>query len=119
MKARLWLLAWISTTFAIETRRLKINLNEEVLIGSEIANLKTELNFGKDRVFSLQTPSDIFQLRYSNLTNKYITPSHWSLFLKNFGKKSLPLPRNLHLKSPPCTAAWCFTHHKAVCLSAN
>ena len=63
MKGRLWLLAWISTTFAIETRRLKINLNEEVLIGSEIANLKTELNFGKDRVFSLQTPSDIFQLR--------------------------------------------------------
>jgi len=66
MKGRLWLLAWISTTFAIETRRLKINLNEEVLIGSEIANLKTELNFGKDRVFSLQTPSDIFQLRYFN-----------------------------------------------------
>ena len=59
MMRLLWLLAWCSHA-KIDTKTWTVTIDEELPIGRNIVDLRHELNYSPERIFSLMSASDIF-----------------------------------------------------------
>ena len=58
MMRLLWLLAWCS--HAIDTKTWTVTIDEELPVGRNIVDLRHELNYSPERIFSLMSASEIF-----------------------------------------------------------
>lgn len=58
MMRLLWLLAWCS--HAIDTKTWTVTIDEELPVGRNIVDLRHELNYSPERIFSLISASEIF-----------------------------------------------------------
>ena len=60
----LWLLAW---TNAADIKKWTVRISEELPIGRNIVDLRHELNYSPERIFSLMSSSDVFSLNPSGV----------------------------------------------------
>ena len=59
MMRLLWLLAWCSHA-KIDTKTWTVTIDEELPVGRNIVDLRHELNYSPERIFSLMSASDMF-----------------------------------------------------------
>ena len=68
MNRFLWLLAWVvNYSSAAETKTWTVRIDEEIDIGYPIVDLRKELNYSPERIFSLMSPSELFVLDQGGL----------------------------------------------------